>query len=151
MASAAIAAGASARPWSRASRIFSCWVTVSSVIGSPPSDSSFQRRAARWFTGRGDVDYTAFFDDAKRTIILSSAIMHAMISDTLVNFDPAMLTVPYYAETGSTAADLIRGAGTTPRDKGWDLFLDGAPTELDKPVDHTHDVTLAYVPRIRGG
>jgi hypothetical protein len=52
---------------------------------------------------------------------------------------------------GVTAADLIRAAGTTPRANGWDLFLDGAPTELDKPVDHTHDVTLAYVPRIRGG
>ncbi|HAQ56932.1 MAG TPA: hypothetical protein DCR44_06005 [Acholeplasmatales bacterium] len=44
----------------------------------------------------------------KRGVILSSAIMHAMISDTLVNFDPATLTVPYYAETGSTPADLIR-------------------------------------------
>ena len=56
----------------------------------------------------GDVDYTAFFDDAKRTVILSSAIMHAMISDTLVNFDPATLSVPYYAETGSTPADQVR-------------------------------------------
>jgi hypothetical protein len=52
---------------------------------------------------------------------------------------------------GVTAADLIRAAGTTTRAKGWDLFLDGAPTDVDKLVDHTHDVTLAYVPRIRGG
>ncbi|MFA5006864.1 MAG: hypothetical protein WC509_05325 [Candidatus Izemoplasmatales bacterium] len=56
----------------------------------------------------GDVDYSAFFDDAKRTVILSSAIMHAMISDTLVNFDPETVQVPFYAETGSTPADLVR-------------------------------------------
>jgi len=62
----------------------------------------------------GDVDYSAFFDDVKRGVIMSSAIMHAMISDTLVNFDPATVSVPFYQETGSDPDDLVRVTVGTP-------------------------------------
>ena len=52
---------------------------------------------------------------------------------------------------GITMRELLREAGTTPREHGWDLFLDGAPANLDTPLDHTREATLAYVPRTRGG
>ena len=52
---------------------------------------------------------------------------------------------------GITMRELLNEAGTTPRETGWDLFLDGRPARLDTPVDHTRAATLAYVPRTRGG
>lgn len=58
----------------------------------------------------------------------------------------ATLDVP----EGATAGDLIRAAGSAPREQGWDLFLDGAPASAGTPIPR-HDVSLAYVPRTRGG
>jgi hypothetical protein len=51
---------------------------------------------------------------------------------------------------GATAAELLRAAGVTVRESGWDLFVDGARRTAEHPIGGTEDATLSYVPRTRG-
>ena len=56
----------------------------------------------------GELDYSPFFDSVQRGEILTSSIMHAMISDTLITLDPSILIVPYFEEEGMLDANKIR-------------------------------------------
>jgi hypothetical protein len=53
-------------------------------------------------------------------------------------------------EAGATARQLLRAAGVTVRETGWDLFVGGVRHSVDDPLNGHADTNISYVPRTKG-
>ena len=54
---------------------------------------------------------------------------------------------------GGTVGDLLRAAGVTVRESGWELFVDGVRRPASHPLNGQNgeqDLTVSYSPRTRG-
>ncbi len=51
----------------------------------------------------------------------------------------------------ATVGKVIKAAGVSLREKGWDLFVDGVRRAGDHTLDWSQDSTISYAPRTRGG